>query len=361
MSTALKRYPNRLDPNHWCPNGSIPDAFYIRQAANALNHILGYRRKVVMTAHGPFGTMGYVGTSVDWRGYFKSGVGASKLRFKLLCGQDRLGVGDPNIGIWVTPSGSSPSLSPQIRIDYGSYSGYSNDELFTLATFTPETEIDPLTAYEIQIKSTDGGRPIAVSAIEVGHHEVDESVDYFAELAASVFQPIDDKIREKILLGLSETWLANGAMLLSWPGNGAGTASTITGTTAKNILDGTSTSVTASSPGWQFNSAGSGLRALETLLPLVRLSGGNDLPVTFAAYANASTGTGQVLLRESGGGGGVNINSIGTTLQWYTSDTTWSNVDSLPGSGKVDILAKHSSSGVATISVYAVALMTRAA
>lgn len=361
MALAKTRFPKLLQPKRWARNGSIPDAWFIRQAADYLNHALAYRPRVLFSVGGDFGSgsaIGGSGTKTYWRCRFVSRIGATHLRFKLATILALSDVGDPYVEIAVEKVGTGTTT---IRIDTGAAvapgGGGRQDLLSEFQIHQRDVAIDPQATYNIAITGYAGGRPVCVTAWEHADPEIDAARG-FVELAPSVYQPINDAIREQVLEGLVNAWRANGSMLLCWPGTGSSTPRTITGTTYTNIIDGSSTTVSASSPGYYFESEGTGATALLDLLPLVRLKDDDDLPVTIAAYAQTSSGQGNIALRHSSSTA-VLLQNVGTTLQWYSADTTWSNVDAIPGSGKVDLLARHNTSGAATISVHAVCIWAR--
>jgi len=353
MALASERYPRIIHHRRWCLNGSIPDAWFIRQVRDGLNHTMAHRRKVFLNVAAPWETLGAAGTTNYWRAYMRTGYGASELRFDLALGLDLHVAGDPYVEVVVTESGGA---SQTIRIDYGNSGSGSSDEPYTIGTFFRRgVTVSPNTAYEILVRGVDGGRPLTVAGYEYANPEINESTSYYAELAPSVAQPVYDSFRQKLLDGLSNVWKGNGAHLLTWAGLGTGNARSVTGTTWTNVFDGTSTAIDATTPGYYFGSEGGG--ALSDLLPLVRTKDGNDLPVTLAVYGNSSNSTGEVRIVDSSAVG-PSITTIGTTLQWYTTNTTWSNVDAIAGSGKVDLQARHSTAGQ-TVNVYAVSLLAR--
>lgn len=358
MGNARKRYPKAIHHLRWCRNGAVPDTYLATQLVEGLNHVIAYRRKLVMSCC-ELGSLvdGSAGTTTNWRARFKSGRGVSSLRFRLGLGLDNHNSGDARVDVDVTESGGSTTT---IRVDFGdSANGSGGDAPSTIGWFTRTVSIDAETVYEIAIKGIDGGRPLCVLCHEYADPEVDESRG-FAELSPTAGFDITSDFRKEVFRKLCSAWLENGAHLFTWPGKGNGTARSVTGTTWTNLLDLSSTSVTGATPGYTFNSAGSGSTALATLLPLVRLSGSNDLPVTLCAFANTDAGsTGEVRLVDSASAG-VSLTGITTTLQWHTTNTTLSNVDSIAGSGKLDLQLRNGTAGQTT-NVYAVCLYARGA
>jgi hypothetical protein len=359
---ADRAYPRRLQPKRWCRNGAIPDALFQTKAEIALNHTLAYRRKVVLSCGGDFGSsssIGTGGTTTYWRTHFRSGYGVTALQFDMLLGPSGGGAGtgvSPRIEIDVTdPSGPTTQT---VRIDYSANSAV--DEPRSIGYHERKIPIDPLTTYEVAVRGIDFGRPISVTAYEYADPEVDASRLWFAELAPTVEQPIYDKVREYFARGMSEVWLENGPMLLQWPGNGAGTAQQNTGTTWRNMLDLSSTTVGSSTPGWNFAAQSSGGHELENLEPLCRLRDtigfGKSLPVTFAVYAERGAGIQSAQVRLQAAFGTVaSITGI-TSAGWYTANTTIADVSA---NTKIDLQGRGL--GVADrCDLYAAVLYTRA-
>ena len=361
--TDARKYFRRVQPFRWCRNGSIPDAFLPRQVAIGLNHALAYRKKVFLVAGN---ALAFGGPTSDvtgaYRAFMRTGYATTQLRFDVLLGVGAIHFGTPNpephVDIVVTPSGGAALDTESIY--YGQHDSASDptDAPHTLASFTRNVDVSADTAYEIRIDALDGARILGITGYEYADPEVDGSVDYYAELAPSVTQPILDSIRQDLLQGLSETWKVNGAHLLTWPGLGTGVARTFTTTTETNIIDGSSTSVSASTPGYYFGTAGSGQSALATLKRLCRYKDDDDLPITVAAYGQTSSGTGPVALQDSTGTGPTL--QVTSSLGWHTTDTTLSAVEGY-ASSKLDLRAWHDAGGGPTLSVYAVSIFTRAA
>lgn len=350
-------YPKLLQHLRWCRNGSYPDAWLIRQAATALAHVQAYRRKVFAVVGGDFGSgssIGLAGTTNYWRFRCRTGYGATQMRFKLGLGQDFHATGtDPRVTVSVTPFGGAADTK---TVYYGNAAGvYVDDEPLTINNSELRFDVSPATTYEVVVSGVDYGRPLEFCAYEWADPNVDQAVDYYVELLASVTQPIYDVYRERLLTAASQLWLENGPQLLSWCGRGSGAAISQTGTTWLNVVDGTSTAISAATPGYYFDVMGTGDELADTLKAICRYSVGTLLPVTLAAYANTSAGsTGEVRLADGSGAVG-SLTGITTTLQWHTTDITLASVDTL---AKLDLQVRNGTGGQTT-NVYAVSLYTR--
>lgn len=362
---APKLYPFPIQHLRYARNGYAPDVNFARSLAYAMNHGLAYRKKVFMSAAAPLaGTMGESGSTLTyWRSRMKTGLKASKLKFDLLLGLNRVdevGIGHnaAAVNVKVTPSGGSTTTN---TIYFGSADGNDEDDpLNTLAEFQTEFSVSASTTYEIAVEGVDGGRPIAVSGIEYASPEITDGMtgdDDYLPHGLSAHRPIDDGLRQAFTKTMSKMWLEGGAPLFHFPGNGAGTAQSVTGTTWTNIFDATTT-VATSSCGFFVGAEGAGDGSLTSLLPMCRLKDGDDLPVTFAVYGNASANGGEVKFVDSGGSG-LSALTLSTTLGWVTSDTTLTNVESF-ASNKLDIMARHNTGGQ-TVNVWAVSIYARGA
>jgi hypothetical protein len=352
MARAPRGYPAPLHHLRWCRNGAIPDAGFQERLINGLNHVAAYRKKVIGTVGQDFGSASLIGTTntttTYWRFRCKTGFATTQLRFKMI------------IGVAFTPGEFPTDDDPLVRVNvngadydvhYGSASGDTEDSPDELYTCRLDVPVSPDTTYAVTITGHDGARPLGVCAYEFADPTIALATAYYYDGSpAAALKPIYAHDREAILDHLSRTWTSGGAPLLTWFGRGDGTARSITGTTWTNLIDGSSTSVAANSPGWRFDAVGSGDGACSTLLPLVPLNYGNDLPVSFEVYGNASASGGEARLVDSGGVG-PSITGITTTLQWWTTTTTWQNVDAI-ASGKVDLQGRHSTAGQ-TVNIYA--------
>lgn len=358
MALAKVRYPKRIDPLRWCSNGLVPDAFMIRQVAWALNHVIAYRPKVFGT-WGDLDNAGTVvgasGTTTYYRFHCRTRVLASEMVFRIGMGLDPHDSGtDPTVDIDVTESGGSTT---SVSLHYGlSSTGSDGDAPYTIRWAEARIPVSGATSYEVAIKGSDYGRPLCWTAYDFVDPEVDPDLGYYVGLAPTIQQPIYDSFREQLLTRASQVWLANGPQLITWPGRGTGSSTDIRGTTWTNAVDASSTSVSSSTPGFDIGStAGTGALAVSSLAPLLRYSHGTSLPVTFAVYASTDTGsTGAVRLQDSGGTL-ASITTIGTTAQWYTTDTTISS-----STTKIDLQLRNGTAGQTT-RLHAACLYVRSA
>lgn len=366
MSYAKERLPKRLQHLRWARNGSIPDAWPIRCAVDSVNTSIAYAKKCFLNACAPLGTMAPgAGPTTVWRARMRTGVGTTQLRFKVIMGFGEAGFGgggsDPNpyIEISVTPSGGSPETK---NCSYGSHDDATTpDPPNSLAHRMRWFAADPLTVYEIAITAYGGARPLSVTGYEWAEPTIDEDRG-FAVIEPAARFPILDTVRQSIVNAAVDAFLNNRIHLFTWSGLGTGSARTISSATFTNLVDGSSTTTSASTPGQYWGAEGAGDGALTDLEPWCRLKDGDDLPVTISAYAVASSAaaTGQVRFEDSAGNG-FQVGSIdNSSTKWWSADTTWQNVSAIASSGKMDIKARNTTGGQ-SVSVYAVSAWIRAA
>lgn len=153
-----------------------------------------------------------------------------------------------------------------------------------------------------------------------------------------------DSYRENLVTPIPALWKRGGAKVLQWTVNDQSSPRTIAGSTATNLLDGSSTSVTTATPGY----------ALTMAVGKARLSQqSTGVPVVMKVFCSTSSATGQgrIYLKTSSGTVLQITNSIP-----LTDAPAWVSVTgTIPvGTAKYDLMFDNNSSG--TLSVYAVSI-----
>lgn len=150
--------------------------------------------------------------------------------------------------------------------------------------------------------------------------------------------PILDADREDVADRLRNLWKAGASPLAHWTVDLAASPRTNSTTTAKSLIDDTSTTVSAATPGFTLDLANRST---------VRRS---TVPVTMWVYAARTTSNGSVTLKDSTGAAVVTV-SITGTADWY------SGTGDLPASAaKYDL--HHVAGAAGTISTNAVSLLS---
>jgi len=183
------------------------------------------------------------------------------------------------------------------------------------------------TAYALQLYISDYARVISMTAYEVGVVPVDDTVAGAVDPRYSMGSPIWDAAAYDLLANQTALLTSNRRHLLSWsPYDGVHTFTASTGTLT-NILDGTSTSVSAATPGFRIRNLYCNTRSRTTV------------PVVFAAYAVATVNDGQVRLTD--GTNTIDITITAGAAGWFVA------IGSLPAaaSTKYDIHVAAGASG----------------
>lgn len=345
MTTALKRYPRRIDPRRSARNTHVPQATYMGRLLHAQNHIVAYRRKAIFSwGDWDNRVTGATGTVNRFRFYCHTGYGATHLTARIGLGlADNASAVDPTVSMIVTPSGGA--ALPTQSVHYGFGEGTPDDSPDERTEFLIRVPVSANTTYEGVIQQIDFARILDVCVYEEASPYVDPAVDHYVDISeGAVGFPVYDSTRESIVRGLSEMWRKNGSHLYSYPGPETGTLSP--GTTWTNYFDLT-TSVSSSSTKVYL---GNGFAEA-----MCRLSDGMTLDVVLAVYGQAIGGnTGEVRFQDAGGTL-CSITGITTTLGWHTTTTTISAIDER---GEMDLQVRNSN-GAHSISVHAVSLFSK--
>ena len=239
--------------------------------------------------------------------------------------------------------------APSATADFG-YGGAVDDDSFdTLSIGQSRTadgytlvDLDADTDYEVSVDEVDNARTLAVSIFEVGLKP--DTDNGYATCSFSAGQPILDVHREQLTVLERNLWKRSAAPLITWSCDGDSDAYAATGT--KNVIDGTSTTVTTATPGWTID-----CRYRTTVR---RASSG--VPVIMRAYAKTAATTGAVYLKNSSGTILATCALSSSTASWVSSGAFY-----LPATlAKYDV---HGAvlTGLGNTTVYAVALYSHEA
>jgi hypothetical protein len=338
-AVASKAYYRLIQPNIYARNGLVPESgFHARYVGNQ-NTVQAFRRKCFLSwsQWRRLYTDSVAGSVARLRVQMHTGYGAKRLRFKLGCGRDNSGAGlatDPRVSILIYDGVTSTTKEAHLGTTPATATGGAPDAPNDITWRSLSFDVDPATTYEIYIATVDYGRVLCVGGWEEASDIVDGSVDYMNDEVVTAGGIIVDSMRARTLQGLSQLWRRNGSHLLTYPGRGDGTGITTNSTTWKNALDTSITTVGSSTPGFYIGDNGA-----PSMEPWTRLSDGKVLDVVLAVYASTTAGsTGEVRLQD-GSGTRCSITGIGSAADWYVTNTTISNTDTL---AKLDLQARTS-------------------
>lgn len=169
--------------------------------------------------------------------------------------------------------------------------------------------IPPDTTIYGRFTDVDYGRLLCASVFDL--QSATEGTDGYLTQNMSAMTPITD-IDTSIPADITRNlWTKGGAKVLTWSVN-SGTAITTTSSTAKNVIDVTSTAVSSSTPGYTLDMTNKARSSQTSGVPCVMQ--------VFGHIAGASTG-GRVYLKDSGGSTVASI-----VDQWTSTTPTWKSV-----------------------------------
>lgn len=188
----------------------------------------------------------------------------------------------------------------------------------------------------------DFGRLLCATVFDL--QSATEGTDGYLNQATSALTPITDAESEALASITRNLWSKGGAKVLSWTVNNGTAPITTTSSTAKNIIDVTSTAVSAATPGYTLDMTNKARSSQSSGVPCV---------MKVFGHLNAASTGGQVYLKDSGG------NVVGSIVdQWTTTTPTWkSTTFNLPASvDKYDLQFATNAAFGNTFSCYAVSI-----
>ncbi len=303
--------PPTINEMRWAKNGRIPQAVFQNKLARAINFISKRRRKCFFVSHGDLTSLAHSSAGTLPRFAFRCHAGFLARRFKItyMMGRaDIAGGADPHMLFTAVPVGGGTTITKEIHFGALDPAVAAPADLFyefgVGDVFTDDLVAD--TTYECQISDVDYARTIAVCVYEDAM--VNDTANGFIGTSTVVTSPILDEDRQAICELAVNAWDYQGAHILNYVGE----ATVLPGpATPTNINDGSSTTVSAATPGYTVD-----LRYKASL-------GQAGVNVVFAAEGYSSSGSdGEVWLVDSGGSAVLKILSIGTTPGWYTVNGT---------------------------------------
>lgn len=301
--TRLDKIPQIIDWHRDALNGLYPSANFYRRIVDGLNHLTAHRHREVyaMAAHLGDSTYHYSGTTTIARFRFRAGYGATRVRVRMLLGRDIAA------GTSSTPTAKVTIGATDIGpFSYGQSAVNTDDEPDALAVFTGEADITPGTAYACAVVTTDHARVMGLSVVELGDETIDRAVNYFSRLAPAAGTEIFAADFGRLSEGLSKIWRQNGGTCAHW-GRKGGVSRTRSTASAVNLIDGTSTTPSATTPGWSLD------------LSYRATQGRATVPCELAVYGSVPAGTGTVNLVDSGGTAVIAVTVNSSTAQWFTA------------------------------------------
>lgn len=301
-----------------------------------LNRLIAYRGKAMFHRRARVDSVpksGGAGARERWRFFGRTGPMTTHLNVSMV-------IADQSDTAAMNPFGqlqiykSDGSLLGELVRYYGAGAGTATDTLDAFARFRGAIMNIPADTEIYGVWSDHDSARLVGGTVWEGKAEHDTVNGYLSNVAV-VGEPILDRQREQLASLTNQLWRAGRAQTWCWSRESA--PLTRTAASDVNVIDGTSTTVTAATPGATLDLTGKD-----------RARGGGLVRVEIRVYAEASSSAGEVKLKDSGG---ATLASIGpfTAAGWYSGGT------SLPAvADKYDLTL--ASDGAATVSLYAVSI-----
>ena len=246
----LFKYPDVIQHSRYCRNGEPVLATPMRKIGDALNHIAAYRQKCIFMRSRDMPSMGAgaAGPTVMWRWYGYSGYGTARLRCVVLAKKaDNSGASDPYILLSVTGSTSGTQTG---EFHLSGYTSSSTPAPNVLGQGSIDIDIAENETLQCVISEVQYTSIVSVCCYLVGTTPVDDTGTGGVNPSISVGQGILDSQQLDRAVSVTGMWQKNAAHIFTWAAEGTANSPTRSNSaTYRNILNSSSTSVTAATPG----------------------------------------------------------------------------------------------------------------
>jgi hypothetical protein len=334
VSSLSTRYPSLIHRHRHCDNALYPEVSFYAQATAAINHVVGYRRKLVYRRTWKLGQAGGA-TGVVCRWHCKTGYGAKRFAVFVNLGfDDRATSDDPYIAVAITKVGGATAT---LNFHGGASQVASTDAPEQWFPQIQHSDCDAASSYTGTVTFNDDVRVISIMVFEEYNPTPDEDTTYFTEWEPGAGSPIYDNRQSQLLAGVGGLLRLNLGLRADW-GQADGAARTRSSATYINLHDNTTTGTpTAATPGYSFVTT-----ALNTY-------SATTVPILMCVYGSIGAGSGSVVLRSTAPADAATV-TINGAAAWYTAAGALT-----VGTGqKYDLM--FAGDGVNTVSVYAVSI-----
>lgn len=313
--------PGQLNPEAAGSNAMTPRASYLRRAADAMNSIATYQKKMITAKCQPLNSSPSAGSGSVlsiWPFYFRTGENTVGLRMQFgLLDTDYGSAVDPyvNIHIKLAADGSDGAEIPFHFNGRNPPIGVVDVINRTNIVSARFEGLSSNTEYYTEIEAADGCRLLFLSAWEIGERHADDSVTGIVDPTKFLADgPIYDEHVSDLLGAGSAHWKHGGTHYLTWNSDySAGTSGEpITATSYTNVIDNASTTYSAATPGYTLAASYHGTATTAATGPAVRI----------AVRATRTSGAGNLSVRLFDGTNAIELTGITTGGQgdWYVGD-----------------------------------------
>ena len=333
-----------LPRERWANNGRSPSAGMFSSIAHHLNQVSGRQKKQFLTAIQPLNAVsaGSSAAVIVWPTRFITGENCTSIRVSAgIALTDYGAVSTPMLTILVKSTAGATVATKDVAY-HGKTTGttVAPDEINHGSVI-----IDGLTAnteYYLENQVVNGMRLVYMVAVELALYYADDTVTAVCNPVNFMAEgPIYNTQINDVADAANKLWRHNGKHLFTFTQPyDESSAATSTSTTYTNVIDGSSTTVTAASPGFSLYTTYDGTYARA-----------NAIPVKMAIYTQRTSGSGTLSVRINDGTSTIAITGITSTQQWSTVTST---IAAQAGT-KWDIQAANSA-GASSWRIYAVSL-----
>ncbi len=334
MSTLINISPQILpaiNPQSLSRNGQIVPAIAMTAIARGANQVARWRTKELYSSVGGVQAItasAGAGPTTIARAYAKTGPYCSKLRWFFLMARPTGSGGDPYVKLTVTDSVGGAIGSGEAHM---SYAGTASDVPSEWGESTGTIDCDPSTVVVLTFTVGNNGRMIDALVIEESKRALTLN-GYFSENFVNTGS-IFDSVRAAITANMYSMWIGGGAHILNWTGS-RNTSSA----TDKNLIDGTSTTVTAATPGY----------TLDMRYKARLRDSATGVACKLAVWGQTDSGTdGFVEMKNSAGTVVGTVSGFTAVAAWHFADVTLpatlEKYDFMYSSGGANVTFSHMS------------------
>lgn len=309
-----KFIPPLIDNERFNMNGMVPSAPALRRLAETFNFAAGRcKKQIFLKCQTLVGVEAGDPANVIWNGYFRTGENVDSLRVVLGIALTDYGFSSPpEVTLFVKDTGGSTILNPRWTFKASSAGvNVAPNEISWVHAIT-EQDLSANTEYKFYFTCANGARLVMASLTECDKNHSDDGITGVADPGGFVAEaPIYDHHIGKLVTANNELWQHNGAHLISWAAqyDEDGWPPTVA-TSYTNIINLSSTTVTAATPGWYLQTQYHNTVNRTTV------------PVKFCVNTDRTAGAGTLDIKLTDGTNSVSITGIADVNGWSTTTGT---------------------------------------
>jgi hypothetical protein len=313
-----KAAPPPIAPGQWARNGKSPNARLISSLNEAANHSALFRGKQIFAATGKIAAAGITssfgaGDRARWRFACRTGPYTHALMAMVVLAPQSSSF-DSNSYARIdlaTNAAGTPAITSQ-TFTYGANpvgNTYTGGWQFLKVVTGYIDGVSADTEYYGTVYDVDYGRVQSCFIFDLP--SLTENFDGYNATNITAESQILDTYRANLASLVNDVWKKSGASVLNWTVDDQSSARSTSGALVTNVIDGTSTTVSASTPGYTINMTGKD-----------RLSQTSGVPVVMKVFGNITvgSGSGSVYLKNSSG---VTVGTVSgftsTTAGWRSA------------------------------------------